>query len=31
VVCEIVGATLGIYLGWLLGRCDWRRRHFQRR
>jgi hypothetical protein len=31
VICEILGVTLGIYVGWLLSRRDWRRRHARRR
>lgn len=30
-VCEILGVTLGIYLGWLLSRQDWWCRYFRHR
>jgi hypothetical protein len=31
VVCEILGVTLGIYLGWWLSRRKWRSHHSRRR
>ena len=31
VVCEILGVTVGIYVGWLLSRQDWWRRYFKHR
>ena len=31
VLCELLGVSVGIYAGWILGKGDWRRRFTKRR